>query len=238
MQRFYWPFSSLDEVPNLIINEKDHYELFHQLTNVLRAKPGDEVCFFTDRSATDSLFSLEKIEKRSLTFNFKGIKTTVKELPFKLTLAQAIPQKSEKWEWILQKGTELGVQQFIPLITERTQRQQLPKLERMQRIVIEAAEQSGRGTIPTISLPTLLSDWTPAATSFVASLHAHQKLLPQIQSIFNLSSVTLIVGPEGGFTTGEEQKLSQSKVLPYSLGSTVLRLETAAIVSLGIVNQI
>ena len=238
MQRFYWPFSSLNDVPNLIINEKEHFELFHQLTNVLRLKLKDEVCFFNDGSARDARFSLEKIEKRSLTFNFKEVKDVAKELPFQLTLAQAIPQKSEKWEWILQKGTELGVQQFIPLITERTQRQQLPKLERMQRIVIEAAEQSGRTTIPIISTPTMLSTWVPPVTSFVASLQASQKLLPQIQSISDIRNITLIIGPEGGLTIAEEQKLNQHKVLPYSLGPTVLRLETAAIVSLGIVNQI
>lgn len=238
MQRFYWPFSSLDEASSLTITEKEHAELFHQLTNVLRLKLEDEVCFFNNGSDHDARFSLEKIEKRSLTFNFKGVKDVAKELRFQLSLAQAIPQKSEKWEWILQKGTELGVQQFIPLITERTQRQQLPKPERMQRILIEAAEQSGRTTIPIISTPTMLSTWVPPVTSFVASLQASQKLLSQIHSISELHAITLIIGPEGGLTIAEEQKLNQHQVIPYSLGSTVLRLETAAIVSLGIVNQI
>lgn len=238
MQRFYWPFSSLDKVSSLIVHEKEHDELFHQLTNVLRLQLGDEACFFTNGSTRDWVFSLEKMEKRSLTFTFKDVKPSVKELSFKLSLAQAIPQKSEKWEWILQKGTELGVQQFIPLITDRTQRQQLPKLERMQKIIEEAAEQSGRSTIPTISSPVMLNDWQPQEISLLASLQTQKKLLPQIQGITNLTNVTLIIGPEGGLTMAEEHKLTQSNVMLYSLGSTVLRLETAAIVSLGIVNQI
>lgn len=238
MQRFYWLFSGLKDVTRVEINDKIHADLFHQLTNVLRIKTGDAVCFFEAGSSNDFVFRLEKIEKRALLFVYQKQQASVKELPFQLTLAQAIPQKSEKWEWILQKGTELGVHQFIPLITERTQRNQLPRQERMQRIIIEAAEQSGRSTIPFISEAKVLSQWTPAETSFVASLHAKTNLLSQIHSISPLTNLTIIIGPEGGLTTEEEEQLIKTHVRPYSLGATVLRLETAAIVSLGIVSQI
>lgn len=238
MQRFYWPFSSLNDAPNLIINEKEHFELFHQLTNVLRLKPEDDVCFFTNGSELDSLFSLVKIEKRTLTFNFKGVKDVAKELPFQLTLAQAIPQKGEKWEWILQKGTELGVQQFIPLITERTQRQQLPKPERMQKILIEAAEQSGRSFIPHITKPTSLELITISNDCYFGSLLSNIPLIDQLHSPKHIPAITVIIGPEGGFTGQEENLLLKKGAQSYSLAATVLRLETAAIATLGIINQI
>lgn len=237
MQRFYWLFSGLKDVTRVEINDKIHADLFHQLTNVLRIKTGDAVCFFEAGSSNDFVFRLEKIEKRALLFVYQKQQASVKELPFQLTLAQAIPQKSEKWEWILQKGTELGVHQFIPLITERTQRNQLPRQERMQRIIIEAAEQSGRSTIPVISEPKVLSQWIPTETSFVASLQAETNLLLQLQAAPGLKNLTIIIGPEGGLTIEEEQQLTKANVHPYSLGTTVLRLETAAIVSLGIVSQ-
>lgn len=238
VHRFYWLFSSLEGVGHLEINDKVHASLFHQLTSVLRIKSGNEVCFFEAGSSNDFIYSLAKVEKHSLSFTYQDKQKSVSEHPFQLILAQAIPQKSEKWEWILQKGTELGVQQFIPLITERTQRNQLPRHDRMQRIIIEAVEQSGRTTIPVISEPKVLSQWALSGTSFVASLHSGQKLLGQLQTISNLKSLTIIIGPEGGLTQEEEDSLITQHAYLYSLGTTVLRLETAAIVSLGIVGQI
>lgn len=238
VQRFYWLYSSLDGINHLEINDKVHTSLFHQLTSVLRIKLDDAVCFFGPGSNNDFIYRLVKVEKHALLFAYLKSQASVKEQPFQLILAQAIPQKSEKWEWILQKGTELGVHEFIPLITERTQRNQLPRHDRMERIIIEAAEQSGRSTIPIIGVPKVLSQWTPTATSFVASLHAKQKLLPQLQLLPKRQTITIIIGPEGGLTVDEEEQLKQKQVNTYSLGSTVLRLETAAIVSLGILTQL
>ncbi len=238
MQRFYWSHSSLSGLETLIIDHKVHTDTFHQLVHVLRIAIDTTVSFFAAGDTVDHIFRLEGQDKKQLTFTYQEQKPNSPELPFQLILAQAIPQKSEKWEWILQKGTELGVNMFIPLITERTQKQQLPKLERMQKIVIEATEQCGRGTIPQIALPTQLATWQPNQMTLFASLLGQQKLAALLQKTPSSGSITCVVGPEGGFSHREEQYLLEQKSHPFSLGQTVLRLETAAIVSLGIISQL
>lgn len=238
MQRFYWQHSTLSGLDTLIIDHKIHADIFHQLLHVLRITIDTTVSFFADGDKVDHLFRLVSMDKKHLTFTHLEQKPNSPELLFKLILAQAIPQKSEKWEWILQKGTELGVHTFIPLITERTQKQQLPKVERMQKILIEASEQCGRGIIPQIATTTQLATWQPNQTILFASLFGQQKLSLLLQTIPSTENITCIVGPEGGFSESEEQYLLSQNAQPFNLGQTVLRLETAAIVSLGIISQL
>ncbi len=238
MQRFHWPHSALDGIESLVIEYKLHADTFHQLVHVLRITMDTDVSFFAAGDTVDHIFRLTGQDKKQLIFTYQAQKLNSPELPFQLILAQAIPQKSEKWEWILQKGTELGVHTFIPLITERTQKHQLPKMERMQKILIEASEQCGRGSIPQIALPVSLATWQPNQATLFASLLGQQKLSALLQRLSYDSSITCVVGPEGGFSEREEQYLLSQKAQPFSLGKTVLRLETAAIVSLGVICQL
>lgn len=238
MQRFYWPHSALNGIVSLVIDYKLHADTFHQLVHVLRIAIDTDVSFFAAGDSVDHIFKLAGQDKKQLTFTYQAQKQNSPELPFQLILAQAIPQKSEKWEWILQKGTELGVHTFIPLITERTQKHQLPKMERMQKILIEASEQCGRGSIPQIALPIAMATWHPNQATLFASLIGQQKLSALLQTLLYDGSITCVVGPEGGFSAKEEQYLLEQKAQPFTLGNTVLRLETAAIVSLGIISQL
>lgn len=238
MQRFYWFYSPLAHNQQLIVDHKLHPDLFHQLTHVLRIASGDEVAFFSANSREDLVFSLSTQDKKQLVFTFLRTQAAAKELPFQLILAQAIPQKSEKWEWLLQKGTELGVHSFLPIISQHTQRQHLPKVERMEKIVIEASEQCGRTYIPHILPPIVLSTWQPQGTVLLASLNAKKRLWDFVDTIKQAKSITCIVGPEGGLNEEEELSLIKIGALPYHLGSPVLRLETAALASLSIINQL
>ncbi|MBI4836135.1 MAG: 16S rRNA (uracil(1498)-N(3))-methyltransferase [Candidatus Abawacabacteria bacterium] len=240
MHRFY--LSSLPQIidQKFTLNSKEHSDLYYQLKNVLRAKLDDSFLFF-DQNGQEYLCKIATQEHNTYTLTILAQNSVDRELPYILTLIQALPQKADKWEWILQKGTELGVTKFIPLITARTQRHSLPKSERMDRIIIEAAEQSGRIKIPQVLGISELSALHFQGQQMVlfASLLTKQNLialLPQKQTA--VTEVVVIIGPEGGFTEKEEEKLMAIGAIPFSLGKRVLRLETAAIASLSIVAQI
>ncbi len=231
MQRFYVPSLKLNQ--QIAIEKRELPELWHQIKNVMRLEVEDAVSLF-NLGSSDHYYKIISMDKNTISLQLMELGSSNTELPFELVLAQALPQKAEKWEWILQKGTELGVTTFIPLTTTRTQRKQLPKDERMEKIIVEAAEQSGRNNVPTITTVQTLSEFaiSPAQT-FFASLSSTTPLLQQLKPGSNFSRVIIIIGPEGGFTKEEEAALINKGACSYSLGKRTLRLETAAIVSLG-----
>ncbi len=147
-----------------------------------------------------------------------------------LILCQAI-SRSERFELVLQKGVELGVTIFQPMLTRRTVRRAPgdTKWQRWQRIIQEAAEQSRRGRLPLLEDPIPFDEAIASAQGFA--------LLPTVgasesaRHVLVESSwpVTLFVGPEGGFDDQEVELAQESGVRPVSLGHRILRTETAAI---------
>lgn len=238
MHRFYFPKTINDK--SLVISKDSNPKLFHQLKNVLRAEISDEFIFFSGEDNKELVVIVNDYKNKEFHCTVKKTQEVKTELPYSLTLVQAIPQKSEKWEWILQKGTELGVSTFMPLITERTQRKILPKAERMKSILIEAVEQSGRTKIPHFTDPIALEDFTLPMNShsFFASLHSTETLQDHLNvSHHRNDTIFIIIGPEGGLSPKEEDFLTEIGVLPFSLGTRTLRLETAALASLAIISS-
>lgn len=176
--------------------------------------------------------------------------------PLHATVAMAV-LKGERFDWALQKLTELGVSTIVPLLTSRTVVKINPgdakgtstKLPRWQAIVREAAEQSERATIPHIVAPRSFDDHMIAITAggtidntFICAERIHSESLKDILSASNCkktfssgtadATIELIVGPEGGFTDEEVDLACKQGVKPVSLGSRILRSETAAIYAL------
>lgn len=232
MHRFHLPDCPFNQT--ITISKTTFSDLWHQLKNVLRIEVNDELILFGN-DLHEYTYRIVQIEKVNFTMALVEQNVVQTELPFDLILAQALPQKAEKWEWLLQKGSELGVCTFIPLITSRTQRKVLPKDERMHRIIVEAIEQSGRVKLPELQTPRTLETigYTDHLVLF-ASLLATAPLHTIINHHLPLRKVIVVVGPEGGFSKEEETYLLARGAIPYSLGKRVLRLETAALVSLGI----
>ncbi|MBP7057655.1 16S rRNA (uracil(1498)-N(3))-methyltransferase [Candidatus Gracilibacteria bacterium] len=234
MHRFFLSTTiALNETNRLLIEKSQYPDLLHQLVNVLRIERGTELIFF-DATRTEYHVQLIEFNKNQLDFLVIDQAVVDKELPFELCLAQAIPHTTEKWEWLLQKGTELGVTKFIPLLTHRTQRQHLPKMERMKKIMTEAVEQCGRTVIPTVAAPLKLADLAGLGTVVFASLQGTEALDQVLRDQSPISKLIICIGPEGGFSGEEEQTLITNQALPYSLGKRVLRLETAALASISI----
>jgi 16S rRNA (uracil1498-N3)-methyltransferase len=198
--------------------------LVNQLQNVFRLKLGDEVILF-DNSGFDFLVSIARYEKDAVSFSIiKSIPNNI--LPARETYLFASLVKKDNFEWIIQKSTELGVSHIVPLISNRTEKKDL-NVERARKIITEAAEQSGRGTLPIlhemIELEKALHKYT-----HIKSIAWHtqgQKFVSQ-----DISDIAgAYIGPEGGWTPVEEELFKNHGVQIRSLGPQILRSETAVI---------
>jgi 16S rRNA (uracil1498-N3)-methyltransferase len=165
------------------------------------------------------------------------------EMPVKVTIIQALI-KGDKWDYFLQKSTECGVARIVPFISERNVVKWDPKtdqkkLERWRKIVREAAEQSKRNLIPEVTFPIRLDELPnhQSEMNFVAYENASHtdRQLKDIR--FDASSVTLLIGSEGGFTPREIESCIAFGYEPIGLGRRILRAETAAIVALTLIES-
>lgn len=144
MHRFFISqIDAVDEAQAVICSE----DLIHQFSRVLRFARGERVILLNN-SGYEFVVELQDFSAKKIVGKVLEKKFCETELPVRLVIALAILKNMERFEWALQKGAELGVSAFIPLITDRTERKALGKVERLQRILKEAAEQSGRGKVP------------------------------------------------------------------------------------------
>lgn len=206
------------------------------LTQVLRIRTGDHVTVFdgcgTHASATVLATSRDCIEL--------SLGNPVHNAPIQpaITLAQAIP-KQKNMDLIVQKAVELGVSAIQPLVTRHTiVHPGEGKADKWRRIALEACKQCGQNTLPTIAEPLTFDRWlsTPPTSSetphhrIIASLAPGAKPLRDwLKELPPPAHVTLLIGPEGDFSAEETQAAMQAGFLPASLGSIVLRVETAAL---------
>jgi 16S rRNA (uracil1498-N3)-methyltransferase len=196
----------------------------HQLRDVFRLAKGDRVIFF-DGDGHDYIYEAEIIAKKEASFSFAEKKPNF--IPTKnVTLYMSLIKK-DNFELVLEKATELGVTHFVPVITERTQGKNL-NMERAEKIMQEASEQCGRGDIPTIGDTTDLKDALNENPDVIIFDMEGNDL-----SSYKLSTndYKLLIGPEGGWSDKELKMFKDLNIQTLKLGDTVLRAETAAIVS-------
>ena len=233
MHRFFIK-SIIKKTKQVIIPEN----LRHQLINVLRLSVGDKITLF-DNSGWEYITELKEIKKDNLIGFIIEKQKNSSEPTIKITLYQPI-LKSDKFEFILQKGTELGVTNFVPIFCDRSIKRWnddqilTKKYPRWKKIITEASEQCQRGIIPEINKPL---DFTKAITypnknmsKFIALTGNKNSKLKQIpQSNINME-IGLFTGPEGGFTKEEIELSKANSIKPISLGNRILRAETATII--------
>jgi 16S rRNA (uracil1498-N3)-methyltransferase len=243
MQHFFVPAETLARQPVTLTGEQAR-----QVQRVLRMRPGEHVTLLDNRGAACEavLLSYGKDEA-----HFQTLRRwqATGEPSIHITLYQAV-LKGEHFIYALQKATEVGVSAFVPMICERNVVDDLDAIEgkrpRWQRILQEAAEQSGRGRIPTLAAPQLFADALSdrPAGSRVPADAALLRLIPWEEEhgvtlrdalvACNLRIVTRIqvyIGPEGGFSTAEIELARLHGVRPVSLGARILRAETAGVVA-------
>jgi len=199
------------------------------LSAVMRAAVGDEVTLF-DGSGAEFLARVAAIRKAAVELSIVARHEISRELPFAMTLAVALP-KGERQKWLIEKATELGVTRLVPLITERGVAQPVESaLDRLRRAVIEASKQCGRNRLLEIASASPVAEFFAAAPTSAARLIAD----PSGESLaeHDVSPNTELIaaiGPEGGFTPAELILASTNGWHSVSLGSRILRIETAAI---------
>jgi 16S rRNA (uracil1498-N3)-methyltransferase len=206
-------------------NEADH------LIRVLRAQVGDEVVLF-DGSGAEFRSRIVSVGRSQVDLQVVERCVIDRELNPRLLLAVALP-KGDRQRWLVEKAVELGVTQLIPLATERGVVQPVDRaVQRLQRAVIEASKQCGRNRLMTISTPQTIAECLAAAPSDCQRwvIHPGESSRP-LRTMFALAQqhpILAIIGPEGGFT--EPEIVSCAAECQFvSLGSRILRIETAAL---------
>lgn len=236
-QRFF-----LTETPLLLNERLDLAEIHHQLQVVLRLAAGEQIVLL-DGEGRAFLTELVSVTRKGATGHILAELSPPAEPQIHVTLYQCT-LKADKFEWVLQKGAELGVTRFVPVISQRSIVRPAAavhkKYERWQAILREAAEQCGRGRVPTLAQPL---DWTEAihdvqglrllaweeATATAPSVQ--QALSNYANTTAPVADVSLLVGPEGGITEEEAAEAQKAGWQAIHLGPRILRAETAALTS-------
>lgn len=207
------------------INSFAQLGLVHQLSRVFRLHSGDK-CIFFDGSGNDYVSEIVSMHGEKLEFKVLETKPVKRHSDRELTLAVSLVKK-DNFEWVVQKGTELGVSEFIPVISERSEKKSF-NMERAQKIMIEAVEQSGRSELPTIGEPVELPDFVQSKNKELVVFHiSGEDFSPK--DFTNLKQITACVGPEGGWSDKEIEMFKKSGARIVKLNTPVLRAETAAV---------
>lgn len=225
MQLFYNP--SISETATSFVFDKEESK---HIIKVLRKKEGDtllvtngfgflfktEITIASDNKCTVKINSFEQQEKPK----------------FQLHLAVAPTKMNERYEWFLEKATEIGIQEITPIICEHSERKVI-KIDRFQKILESAMKQSLHYYLPQLNEPILFKDFLKKernSQKFIAHCEETDKKSLKNELKTN-EDVTILIGPEGDFSVKEIQLALEHNYIPVSLGQTRLRTETAAIVA-------
>jgi 16S rRNA (uracil1498-N3)-methyltransferase len=199
------------------------------LGNVMRLTAGAELLIF-DGSSGEWLARIAEAGKKRMTLTIERRTREPEAIP-DVWLAFA-PVKRAQTDWLVEKATELGAAKLIPVMTQRTVAERV-KLERLQAIAIEAAEQCGRTRLPEIAEPVtlkqLLAERDPSRRLYFADEGGGEPAA----SAFKAEAALILIGPEGGFTDEERSAVRAApNSVAISLGPRILRAETAALAAL------
>lgn len=223
MQLFYLPLLS-DAAQQVTFDREES----RHIVRVLRKQAGDllhatngrgtiftlEIVLPSDSKCTAKLVSEERQPKR----------------PYRLHLAVAPTKMNDRYEWFLEKATEIGVDEITPVICDHSERKVL-KTERMEKIIQSAVKQSLQAYMPILNEPVTLKQWLKDhhnGSKLIAHCAEGEKISLK-NTVVPSSNVTILIGPEGDFSHAEIALARESGFIPVTLGDTRLRTETAAI---------
>lgn len=200
-------------------------ELIHQIKDVLRLKVGMSVIFL-NRDGKEFHGELTLVSKDGIKASEISIKksSNFPKLNVKLYFSMI---KKDKAEWVLQKCTELGVSEFHPVISERTEKSKI-NFDRVEKIIREAAEQSERSDLPILFEPIELEQALEECETEKIVLHMEGQKI-DVSQLKEQESLAIFIGPEGGWGNKDLELFKKHDVKIVSLGENVLRAETASI---------
>ena len=235
MRRFFVPPSNIENNQASISGSDVHH-----ITSVLRMKTGDKI------SVTDGVGNLYEAEiteiKQDEIILILDNREKIEDHKIIVRLYQAIP-KGTKFDWIVEKASELGVQELIPVISERTiprlsEERGLKKIARWERLAFESAKQVGRVSSmkiqKAIPFKEIEHHLNPFSLKIVPwELEDTRSLKSILKSVRETKEIELLIGPEGGLSHDEIKALTGVGFICASLGSQILKAETAAITAIG-----
>ncbi len=227
MQRFFisWPLGI-----DMILRDD---EIIHQISRVLRAKCGEHIVLF-DGDGSETEYEITEITKKSITLRWIERRFPKTETDKSITLIQALPNKYEKIEYILQKWVEIGIQRFIFFKSERSQNLVVSpsKETRFHLIAKEAVEQCGWVNIPEILF--LEKWWIDACIWYSQDNRVHVTLdttgTKYPKDFILAKNISLWIGPEGGWSEIERHKMKEYWFITARFWERIFRTETAGIV--------
>lgn len=223
--RFYLPTPPADGQATLDGPEA------HHLLHVMRAQPGDSITLF-DGQGGEYPATIEKCGRSEVLLDVGQRLELSRELATRITVGVALP-KGDRQKWLVEKLTELGATRLAILSTERSVADLKGKsLEKLRRGVVEASKQCGRNTLMQIDEPQPLAEFVAGASG--TRVIAHPTGQP-LSSVEFADQVSLLIGPEGGFTDEEVALAIDQGWQCVGLGSSILRIETAALALVAVV---
>tara|TARA_B110000008_G_scaffold205223_1_gene203866 strand:- start:524 stop:1246 length:723 start_codon:yes stop_codon:yes gene_type:complete len=229
--RIYFPNKIQSDLVAHLPKEQSHY-----LKDVMRLKVGDIFSIFNSHGEWKT--TIQNYEKQAVKIKILE-KLRDKKNEKNIWLAFT-PIKQNPLNFIIQKGTELGVQKFIPILSERTEVKDINS-ERIKKIIIESAEQSNRISIPEVTnletLKNFIFNFPKEACLIFCDINSNQIDIKKILSTKDMGPICILIGPEGDFSENERKLitgLKQSQSI--SLAQNILRAETAAVAAVTLVN--
>lgn len=236
MQRFFVPPSAISG--HFVTLDRDQT---HQVRRVLRMRTGDRATILDNQGWAYEGVLVAGAGEAS--FELASSRPATGEPETQITIFQAL-LKGERFDWALQKCTEVGVGHFVPLVCERTVVADLDAIERKRvrwkRIIQEAAEQSGRGRLPSLGAVQQFSHTVKSLSTAQETI----RLIPwegerriqlsdalQSRNFLSGARIEVLIGPEGGFTEEEAELARRNGITPITLGPRILRSETAGLVT-------
>ncbi len=210
--------------------------VFHHWVRVLRAQQGEQAVLFNGLGG-EFVAQLTEVNKKDATVHLLSYNPEDRTPDYEVTLGQVM-SKGDRMDYAIQKATELGVHKIQLLVSERCEMRlkydrDQKKLEHWQQVAIAACEQCGMNRIPEILAPLSIDDWLQANQGNSAL----KLVLAPNQATFSLpsplpKSIQLLIGPEGGLSDNEINQVTQHGFNCWTLGSRILRTETAPVVAL------
>lgn len=207
-------------------------EFIHQVCTVLKLKVGEEI-IVGDGRGKEGKSVIRNMNKKVIQIEIQDVQSNPHELSFTLRLYCSI-LKRENFEWVVQKATELGVIEITPIVAARTIKSGLNS-KRLEKIALESAEQCERGVTPVIREPMRFEEVLKDTLKYDGVFMFEKTGTDSRDAINRVSAkrreIAVFIGPEGGWTEEELGKARKQGIHLISLGQTMLRAETAAVVS-------
>ncbi len=240
VHRFYAPPISISG-RRIVLGEDES----HHLRRVLRLTDGTRVAVF-DGTGREYTCLIEGQEGDGVLLSILDEHWPPVESPLRIRLVQGLT-RGEKFEWIIQKAAELGVTEVVPLVTDYCdpwvkRRDISDRLQRWQRIAVQACKQCGRTKVPSVGEPILLDEFLPHARGI--TIMAAERTGRPLSDLYEESrgtvpaGVNLLIGPEGGWSRRELRLAEEIGVHRVTLGPRTLRTETAGIVLISIIQYL